>query len=282
MHTLAKALAEARRTIDAVDARVLLAHVLDRDSAYLAAHGETRLAPEACERYFAAVERRAAGEPVAYITEHREFYGLDFRVTPAVLIPRPESELLVELAIADMPLRSACAVLDLGTGSGCLAISIARARPSARVLGLDCSAPAVALARENAERLGAAGVAFDTSDWFDALAGRTFDLIVANPPYVATDDPHLAAGDLRYEPRGALVGGADGLDAIRHIVQRAWPYLRRGGRLLFEHGCDQGPSCRALLAAVGFSGITTSRDLGGHERVSGARKLDGAPGEPLH
>jgi release factor glutamine methyltransferase len=282
MYTLAKALAEARHTIDAVDARVLLTHVLDRDSAYLAAHGEAHLAPEACERYFRAVGRRAAGEPVAYITGHREFYGLDFRITPAVLIPRPESELLVELAIADMPLGAAYRVLDLGTGSGCLAISIARERPSARVLGIDRSAPAVALARENAERLGVAAVAFETSDWFEALAGRTFDLIVANPPYVAADDPHLAAGDLRYEPRAALVGGGDGLGAIRHIVQRGSHYLRRGGRLLFEHGCDQGPRCRALLAAAGFSSVATWRDLAGHERVSAARKLDGDPGEPLH
>lgn len=282
MHTLAKALAEARRTIDAIDARVLLAHVLDCDSAYLAAHGETHMAPEACERYFAAVGRRAAGEPVAYITGHREFYGLDFRITPAVLIPRPESELLIELAIADMPERAAWEVLDLGTGSGCLAISIARERPRARVLGIDRSASAIALAQENAERLGVPGVAFEASDWFEALAGRSFDLIVANPPYVAADDPHLAQGDPRYEPQAALVGGADGLSAIRHIVQRAPRYLRNGGRILFEHGHDQGARCRALLAAAGFRSITTARDLGGHERVAVGRRLDGHPREPLH
>jgi release factor glutamine methyltransferase len=282
MPTLGEALAAARRTVDAVDARVLLCHVIDKDAAYLAAHSDTLLDPAAARAYREAVERRRAGEPVAYITGRREFYGLDFRVTPAVLIPRPDTELLVELALARIPPHQERTVLDLGTGSGCIALSIARERPHARVMAIDGSPEALKVARDNARTLAIAGVAFVEGDWFEPVADQRFDLIVTNPPYVAAGDPHLAQGDLRFEPEAALVGGADGLAAIRHIVVRAGRHLVSGGALLFEHGHDQGAACRALLAAAGFQAISTWRDLARHERVSGGSKLDGAPSQPLH
>ena len=269
MPTIGQALAAARRTVDAMDARVLLGHALQKDAAYLAAHTDTPLTPQAADAFAAALSRCASGEPVAYITGRREFYGLEFRVTPAVLIPRPETELLVDIALARIPPGEECHVLVLGTGSGCIAISIAHERPKACVLAVDSSADALALARDNARALATGNVSLAIGDWFEAVAARCFNLIVANPPYVRDGDPHLARGDLRYEPRAALVAGGDGLAAIRHIVQHAGRHLVAGGTLLFEHGYDQGDACRALLQAGGWKGATTWRDLAGHERVSG-------------
>jgi release factor glutamine methyltransferase len=195
----------------------------------------------------------------------REFYGHLFKVTPAVLIPRPETELLVELATARHPQR----VLDLGTGSGCVAISVALAQRSAAVSAVDQSAAALAVARDNAVRLDARNVVFHAGNWFDAVPGQHFDVIVANPPYVAADDSHLARGDLRHEPRAALAAGADGLVHIRSIVAGARAHLPAGGWLLFEHGYDQAPRCRELLGRAGFSDVQSWRDVAGIERVSG-------------
>jgi release factor glutamine methyltransferase len=271
MLTIGDALAAARHTIDAIDARVLLCHVLGNDTAYLAAHGDKALTAEQRRAYEAAVSRRGAGEPVAYITGWREFYGLALRVTPAVLIPRPDTELLVELALARIPREEPRDVLDLGTGSGCVALSLAHERPLARVVAIDRAADATALARENAQELGIANVEFAIGDWFAAAAGKRFHLIVSNPPYVAAGDPHLARGDLRYEPQSALVGGPDGLNAIRVIVANSRRWLHPGGALLLEHGYDQGAACRSLLEAAGFHGPQTWRDLAGHERVSGGQ-----------
>ena len=282
MLTIGQALAAAQRTIDALDARVLLCHVMQRDAAYLIAHAEESLAPAQAGMFHALVARRAAGEPVAYITGMREFFGLDFHVTPAVLIPRPETELLVELALARIAPNEQSPVLDLGTGSGCVAISIARHRRHARVAAIDCSSEALALARENARAHGVHNVTFAPGEWFSPLANQCFELIVANPPYVAEDDAHLAQGDLRFEPRIALVGGSDGLDAIRAIVAAAGRYLVPGGWLLFEHGYDQAAACRALLRAADFSAVASWPDLAGHERVSGGRKLDAVGGKPLN
>lgn len=260
-----------RSGVDAIDARVLLRAVLGVNDAYLIAHAGVALDALQSAQFRALAARRAAGEPVAYIVGEREFYGHVFKVTPAVLIPRPETELLVELALARKPRR----VLDLGTGSGCIAISIALACPAAQVLALDQSQAALALARENAIKLGARNVEWRHSDWYDGVQGLPFDLIVANPPYVAADDAHLTQGDLRFEPRPALVAGIDGLAAIRVIIAGARAHLAPGGWLLFEHGYDQAPLCREGLAQSGFAKVQSWRDLAGIERVSGGRAEPG-------
>ena len=265
-------IAEALRSadIDPADARVLLRTAMRVSDAHLAAHPEQELTGTQQAGYRAWVERRRAGEPVAYLTGEREFYSLAFNVTPAVLIPRPETELLVEAALEHLPVDSPLRVLDLATGSGCVAVTIARQRPRARVTATELSRDALAVARGNAGRHGAS-IELVESDWFTALAGRRFDLIVANPPYIAAGDAHLNEGDLRFEPRAALVAGPLGLECIEVIVEQAPQHLAPGGRLLFEHGYDQGPCARALLAAGGYQEIVTLRDLAGSERVSGGR-----------
>ncbi len=286
--TVGQALADARRKIDALDARVLLCHVVQRDAGYLIAHADAALGAGQQHVFQALVTRRRAGEPVAYMTGRREFFGLDFKATPAVLIPRPETELLVELGLEHIPQNKPCRVLDLGTGSGCVAISIVRHRPLARVIATDISAEALAVARENATNLlrinpaeppvgkrGLGGISFTRSNWYEALAGDKFDVIIANPPYVAEHDRHLDQGDLRFEPRAALVAGADGLDCIRGIVRDGASHLVAGGWLMFEHGLDQAASCRGLLQAAGFGLIYSWKDLAGHERVCGGQ-LDAA------
>jgi release factor glutamine methyltransferase len=248
---------------------VLLCHVLGKNAAYLAAHAERALTPEQTRAYQAGTARRGAGEPVAYITGRREFYGHELRVTPAVLIPRPETELLVDLALARIPASGEWHVLDLGTGSGCIALSIAHARSRSRVTAIDSAPDALAIARENAQALDIENVAFAEGNWFAPVAGQRFELIVSNPPYVAAHDLHLAQGDLRYEPRAALIGGSDGLDAVRTIVAGAPAHLGPRGALLLEHGYDQGAACRALLEGAGFHAVRTWHDFGGQERVSG-------------
>lgn len=254
--------------LDAVDARALLRHVIGRDEAWLVSHPDRPLGATEQEAYAMLSARRAAGEPVAYLTGQREFYSLAFKVTFAVLIPRPETELLVETALERIPPGAPWRVLDLATGSGCVAIAIAKHRPRAQVMATDVSPAALAIARENAAKHGV-NIEFVESDWFAALSGRRFDLIVANPPYVAEGDPHLHSGDLRFEPRPALVAGTAGLDCIEVIVEQAPRHLAAGGWLLFEHGYDQGSCARALLAAVGYEDRVTRRDLAGIERVSG-------------
>jgi release factor glutamine methyltransferase len=252
------------------DARVLLRFVLRATDARLAAHPERELTDAEVLRYRALVARRHAGEPVAYLTGEREFYSMAMKVTPAVLIPRPETELLVELTLERLPQGRAFQVLDLATGSGCVAVAVARARPAARVTATDISAAALALARDNAARHGAALEAIE-SDWFEALAGRRFDLITANPPYVAAGDRHLDEGDLRFEPRPALVAGPTGYECIEKILAQAPRHLAAGGWLLVEHGHEQAARCRALLERAGFREIFSARDLAGIERVSGGQ-----------
>ncbi|PJB05555.1 MAG: peptide chain release factor N(5)-glutamine methyltransferase, partial [Hydrogenophilales bacterium CG_4_9_14_3_um_filter_59_35] len=192
----------------------------------------------------------------------------NFKVTPAVLIPRPETELLVELALERIPADGPCRVLDLGTGSGAVAVTLALHRPQAKVIAVDQSATALEVARENAQQLGAGNLRLIQSDWYAALDGEKFDLIVSNPPYIASADPHLAQGDLRFEPAAALASGANGLDDIRTIVRGAATHLKPGGWLLFEHGYDQAAACRELLVQSGFEQIGSSTDLAGIERVS--------------
>lgn len=254
----------------AVDARALLRHVIGRDDAWLMAHSDQMLSPQQQAAFAELCARRVAGEPVAYLTGSREFFSLAFKVTPAVLIPRPETELLVEAALERIPASAPCRVLDLATGSGCVAIAIAKLRPRTQVTATDISPAALAVARENAAAHGV-HIEFAESNWFAGLHGRRFDLIVANPPYVAVSDPHLDTGDLRFEPRIALVAGSAGLDGIEVIVGQAPRQLVAGGSLLFEHGNEQGSCSRALLGAAAYADIVTFRDLADRERVSGGR-----------
>ena len=259
--------AEARR-----DAQVLLGFALGVTRAWLTTHPDQAADSEAAARFRSLVVLRANGHPVAYLVGVKEFYGLPLRVTPDVLIPRPETEELVETALERLPHGEARKVLDLGTGSGCIAIAMARQRPAAQVTAVDSSMPALALARENAAALGVE-VEFLPSDWFAALGGRRFDLIVANPPYVAADDPHLRQGDLRFEPRPALAAGADGLAELRRIVGAAPKYLRPRGWLLLEHGYNQAEACRDLLYNAGFGELVFRADIAGLPRIAGGRLL---------
>ncbi len=255
-----------------IDAQVLLAHVLGRDRAWLVAHRDDPLARDDAGAFFSLAKRRRDGEPVAHLTGVREFWGLALSVTPDVLIPRPETETVVEIALARLPDDRPLRVLDLGTGSGAIALAIARERPRARVVATDVVAPALTLARSNAKRLAIANVEFVRSDWYAQVAPEArFDAIVSNPPYVAAHDPHLAEGDLRFEPRSALVSGTSGLDALRVIVAGARERLVPGGALVVEHGYDQSERVRTLFAAAGLADVTTARDLAGIERVVAGR-----------
>lgn len=252
-----------------IEAQMLLQRVLGVNRAYLLAHPEQALDEAQTAAYRSLLQRRLAGEPLAYILGEREFHGLNFRVTPATLIPRPETELLVALALQRMPQRGRA--LDLGTGSGAIALSIAHARPDIEVTAVDASADALAVARDNARRLNVGNARFVQGDWFAALAGERFDLIVSNPPYIAEGDEHLKQGDVRFEPVSALVSGADGLDDIRRIIAQAKDHLDPGGWLLFEHGYNQAGGARELLRQGGFDDVSSTRDLAGIERVSGGR-----------
>ena len=270
MNTVAAVLEAARRKLPASEARLLLGHVLDQSAAWLLAHGEQVLDEDDLLAFASLVARRAGGEPVAYLVGRREFFGRDFEVSPAVLIPRPETELLVDIALANVGAGETARILDLGTGSGCIAVTLALELPQAQVTAIDASAIALAVARRNADRYSAR-LRFVQSDWFDALGEESFDLIVANPPYIATADPHLAAGDLRHEPATALASGADGLDALRRIIAGAPAHLAPGGQLWLEHGYDQAPAVQELLFAAGLTEVKQHRDLAGIIRVSGGR-----------
>jgi release factor glutamine methyltransferase len=265
--TLASLLAASG--LPALEAQVLAAHALGATRARLLAelqHAPGAEAVRAIERLFLL---RRAGEPVAYLTGEREFHGLSLKITRDVLIPRSETELLVDLALERLPNRAG-RVLDLGTGSGAVAVAIAHAAPDAEVVAVDSSPAALAVARENARRHGAS-IRFVEGEWFDRLTGEHFDVVVSNPPYVAAGDAHLGEGDLRFEPRSALVAGPDGLDAIRTIVAGAKVHLVAGGWLLFEHGFDQAERCRSLLGIYGYAGVAGWSDLAGITRVAGGR-----------
>ena len=255
-----------------IDAQVLLAHTVGRDRTWLVAHRSDALTREQSDAFFALAKRRRDGEPVAYLTGTREFWGLPFIVTPDVLIPRPETETLVELALSWLPRDGAPRVLDLGTGSGAIALALAKERPDASVVATDVSSAALSVARTNAQRLGIGNVEFVQSHWYADLPDGTFDAIASNPPYVAAGDPHLTEGDLRFEPEGALVGGGDGMNALRRIVAGAFPLLRQGGTLIVEHGYNQADDVRALFEEAGFADVTSRRDLAGIFRVAGGRK----------
>ncbi|MBS1236055.1 MAG: SAM-dependent methyltransferase [Proteobacteria bacterium] len=254
-----------------LDAEVLLMHVTGLTRTALITRAQEPLLPEHDERLHMLLTRRARGEPIAYLTGRREFWSLDLCVTPDVLIPRPETELLVEQALAHIPEDAEWTVADLGAGSGAIALAIATERPHCRLIATDSSAAALAVARANATRHGIAKVEFRHGEWLKPLAGMRFDVIVSNPPYVRANDPHLTQGDVRFEPESALVAGADGLDAIRRIAVDALSCLRPGGWLLLEHGYDQAKAVRALLEIHGYDAVASCRDTAGHERVTAGR-----------
>jgi release factor glutamine methyltransferase len=250
--------------------RILLCEATGLTRVQLITQGDRALTPDEATRLDELVARRLHGEPIAYIVGKREFFGLDFQVGPAVLIPRPDTELIVELALERLP-QGPSRLLDMGTGSGAIAVAVAHTRPDADVTALDVSPDALAVAQANAAANGAR-VRFLHSSWFDALAaGESFDVIASNPPYIAAGDEHLAQGDLRFEPVGALTDHADGLSALRIIVQGGPRHLVPGGWLLLEHGYDQAAAVRALLLETGYTDVQSWQDLAGIERVSGGR-----------
>ena len=246
------------------EARGLAVHAAQRNAAWLIAHDTDEAEPGVVAVLRDLLARRQRGEPLAYIIGEREFYGLSLRVTPEVLIPRPETELLVELVIERLPKNGR--LLDVGTGSGAIAIAVAVQRPDAQIVACDISPGALAVARDNAERLGA-DVHFVASDGLTDVPGQAFDVIASNPPYIAEGDPHLSQGDLRFEPAIALHCGRDGLDMIRRLVRDAHAALRPGGWLLCEHGYDQGEACVSLWRSTGFGAVEDRRDLAGMARV---------------
>ena len=269
--TITQVLTEACRDIDRIDARLLLQYVLDVDHAFLLTYPDQVLTAQQTEEFVRLIKRRIDGMPVAYLIGEREFYDLTFRVTEAVLIPRPETELLVELALERIPVDQPCKILDLGTGSGAIAITIAKHRPQSRVIAVDLSADAIAVSRWNAKNMQVDNLHLTTGNWFDELSGERFDLILSNPPYVAKNDPHLEQGDLRFEPRIALAAEDNGLACICHIINAAPQHLIKSGWLLLEHGYDQAVECRQLLENMDFSNICSYPDLAGIMRVSGGQ-----------
>ena len=273
--TLKATVDQVKRRIPRLDARLLMQHLLGITHAQFLADPDRRLSGEEVEAFMTLVLRRERGEPVAYLVGEKDFYSRSFKVTPDVLIPRPDTELIVTLALKQLKTRVWPRVLDLGTGSGVIAVTIACEHPEAAVLAVDVSPAALAVARENAARLGGK-VVFVESDWFSALGSgascEPFDLIVANPPYVAARDPHLSQDGLPFEPDLALTDGADGLSCIRRIVAEAPDHLVADGVLLIEHGYDQAEAVRALLAAGPFAEISTWQDLSGNDRVTGGRR----------
>jgi release factor glutamine methyltransferase len=267
--TLIDATAQLR---EQVDAEWLLAHAVGRSRSWLFTHASDLLEQEAAERYAGFVARRLRGEPVAYIIGTQGFWSLELSVTSATLIPRPETERLVELVLERMPRNAACRVVDLGTGSGAIALALATERPLAEVTAVDNSRAALDVARANAARLGLSRIRFVAGNWLEPLAGEQFDIIASNPPYIESDDPHLTQGDLRFEPLSALAAGLDGLQDLRIIVHEAHAALHAGGWLLLEHGWKQGPAVRALFDPARWAQTYTALDLEQRERVTLARR----------
>ncbi|HDS1220782.1 peptide chain release factor N(5)-glutamine methyltransferase [Stenotrophomonas sp. TWI169] len=276
--SLRQVVADASARLGGIDARheaeLLLLHVLERPRSWLFAHATDPLPATAQAAFEALLARRAAGEPVAYLTGRRGFWTLDLRVDAATLIPRPETELLVELALERLPSDRPLSVADLGTGSGAIALALASERPLAQVLATDASPGALAMAARNAAHHELRNVRFAEGgqDWYAPLQGARFALIASNPPYIASEDPHLQQGDLRFEPASALASGIDGLDDIRRIVAGAPEHLQPAGWLLIEHGWDQGAAIRTLFDAAGFADVQTQQDLEQRDRVTLGRR----------
>lgn len=251
-----------------LDCELLLCHCLGKERIYLYTWPERDVDSECIEKFHALLARRQQGEPIAYLTGSREFWSLSLSVNNSTLIPRPDTERLVEVAL-DLALPKNARVLDLGTGTGAIALALASENPSWRLLGVDVATAAVALAQRNAHDLNIKNVEFFASNWFENIPAQQFDLIVSNPPYIDENDLHLGQGDVRFEPRQALVAAQNGLAAITEIASAAKAYLQRSGWLLFEHGYTQAPSVRTLLSQFGYSDISTWNDWGGNERVTG-------------
>ncbi|HSB97045.1 MAG TPA: peptide chain release factor N(5)-glutamine methyltransferase [Spongiibacteraceae bacterium] len=251
-----------------LDAELLLSHCLKKNRTYLYTWPEREIAASDEALFRELMARRLQGEPIAYLTGEREFWSLPLAVNNSTLIPRPDTERLVEVALEVLP-QLIASVLDLGTGSGAIALALASQKPAWSLCGVDIDADAVRLANHNARNLSVDNVTFFQSDWFAALSAQKFDAIVSNPPYIDADDPHLLCGDVRFEPRRALVAEQNGLADIAAIAAQAPSFLQPGGWLLFEHGYEQGPAVRSLLSVVGFRNISTWNDWGGRERVSG-------------
>jgi release factor glutamine methyltransferase len=259
-------LAMAARALERRDAEILLAWCWHKTRSQLLVASDP-VPPEVAARFEEACRQRAAGVPIAYLLGRREFWSLDFIVTPAVLVPRPETELLVQ-RLLDLLTAPAAEVADLGTGSGAIAIALAAERPNWRLTGTDASPEALAVARDNGARLAGGRVDWVLGNWYAAIEGRLFDALVSNPPYIAADDPVLESDGLRHEPRGALTPGGDGTSAFHTLINEAPRHLRSGGWLALEHGNSQGARLRSLLVARGFTHVTSHRDLAGHERVT--------------
>ncbi|MEA1890593.1 MAG: peptide chain release factor N(5)-glutamine methyltransferase [Pseudomonadota bacterium] len=273
MATIIELLGEAQAKINRPDARqegeLLLAEVCEISRSHQFIHPDEELSEKQCQYFKSALIRRIAGEPLAYITGSRGFWDMDLQVSPDVLIPRPDTECLVEQALLRIPADAHWQIADLGTGSGAIALALARERPLCEVTATDLSVAALAIAKENALALEIGNVSFTGGNWFQPLTGRQFDMIVCNPPYVPADDPHLKQGDLPAEPECALISGPDGLDAIRQIISDSALYLKLGSFLLLEHGYDQARAVNELLQYAGYKKIFTQKDHGGNDRVSG-------------
>ena len=250
-----------------LDAELLLAKILNKPRSYLYTWPEQCLSQDQYPRFLSAINRRAAGEPIAYLTGHREFWSLDLQVSPAALIPRPETERLVEIALERLPATS-CKAVDLGTGSGAIALALASERPNWNITGTDISAAALDIARDNAKTLELASLTFLASDWFEDLPERDYELIISNPPYIPNQDPHLDQGDVRFEPQSALTSGADGLQDLRQLIASATEYLHSNGWLMLEHGYDQAKPVAQLFNQAGFTSIQTYHDLAQQPRVT--------------
>lgn len=262
--TLLSGVSESAR----LDAEVLLRYCLGKPRSFLRAWPERQLSSAQTSQFWDLLEQRRQGQPIAYLTGEREFWSRTFHVNPDVLIPRPDSELLIELSLSLVPEGQACKIIDLGTGSGILAITLAAERPLAEVMATDNSAAALKIARQNAEQLGVGNVRFLASHWFDAVADSNFDLVISNPPYIAEDDPHLRQGDVRFEPVTALVSEEMGLKDIRLLAEQAGNHLKPNGRLLMEHGYDQPDQVQTILKQLHYRQVATHSDLSGNPRVT--------------
>lgn len=271
LQTAAKQLGEITEE-NRLEAEILLMFSLQKPRSYLHAWPETKLTTAQTTIFRKLIRRRILGEPVAYLTGEKEFWSLPLKVTPNVLIPRPETELLVELALKMLPEKPTCKVADLGTGSGAIALALASERPHWRITATDISPAALLIAKQNASRLGLQQITFLAGDWCDALGDHDYDLIISNPPYVAAGDPHLEHGGLPFEPEQALASGYSGLDDIEKIIRQTGDFLRPGGWLMLEHGYDQETSVQKLLADTGYQAIQCHRDLAGLPRATVAKR----------
>lgn len=251
-----------------IEARVLLQWVLECNHAWLISHQQTLLTPHQFALYQKYLVRRISGEPIAYLIGHKEFYGLRIQVSPATLIPRSDTELLVEQALQHIPDYASLHVADLGTGSGAIAVALAFHRPHSKLTAVDNSEAALAVAKQNASRHQLRNIDFVQSDWFTGLTERQFDIIVSNPPYIASDDHHVQQGDLRFEPLQALVSGEDGLQAIRQILAHARSHLKPHGKVLLEHGWDQAHQIQTYANSLGYHKVSVFQDIAGRDRVS--------------